>query len=329
MRDAARCLVLIGSIVTGAACSSSPTVLPSPTSPSPTPTPAPTDPTPPPPTFQQLAGFWKGFLKITEATGNAAGETGTTLPFTLRIAGDRQSYTGQFELARYPAQYVNVGVAGGLREDGFAMLSGTTTFGALTVTAADVSELLVKTDDTTGLAGTIRFGQRGPGYNSRFKAQILSASLQPSSSYPGGAMEGHWVGEAIIKACTGYCRVAVGYTREIELVLRQTGNTLSGSGTFGSLSCRGNCWLPLAGSADGHAITSLTGQLRHPFYPDQLGDYLMTLSDFSATVDDLGRMHARFVYSAESKATDPRDYFGRIDVTSRLTLESVWLTREP
>jgi hypothetical protein len=55
----------------------------------------------------------------------------------------------------------------------------------------------------------------------------------------------------------------------------------------------------------------------------------MTLSDFSATADDLGRMRARFIYSVESKAPDPNDYFGRIDVASRLTMESVWLTRRP
>ena len=273
-------------------------------------------------------------MKITEIAGSAPTEVGTTFPFTLRIAGGPQSFTGQFELAQYPALHLSVGVAGALRDDGFAILSGTTTFDALDVTSAEVSELIVKTDDATGLTGTVRFGERhrrssSPFAVSRFAAQIVSASLQPSTAYPGGALEGHWVGEVVLKECTGYCRLTVGYTRRIELILRQSGTTLSGRGTFGSSSCSGDCWLPLAGSADGHAITSLTGQLRHPFYPDQLGDYFMTLSDFSATADDLGRMRARLIYSVETKAQDPNDYFGRIDVASRLTMESVWLTRRP
>ena len=273
-------------------------------------------------------------MKITETAGSAPTEVGTTFPFTLRIAGGPQSYTGQFELAQYPALHLNVGVAGALRDDGFVILSGTTTFDAVDVTSAEVSELIVKTDDTTGLTGTVRFGERhrrsrSPFAVSRFAAQILSASLQPSTAYPGGALEGHWVGEAVIKACTGHCRVATGYTRKIELILRQSGTTLNGRGTFGSSSCSGDCWLPLAGSAEGRAITALTGQLRHTLYPDQLGDHFMTLQDFSATADDLGRMRARFIYSAESKAFDPNDYFGRIDVASRLTMESVWLTRRP
>ena len=326
MRDAIVRLVLVGLIVTGAACSSSPTVLPSPTSPSPAP--APTDPSPAPPTFH-LAGVWTGFMKITEIAGTAPTEVGTIFPFTLRIAGGPQSYTGQFELAQYPAFHLNVGVAGALRDDGFVILSGTTTFDALDVTSAEVSELIVKTDDTTGLTGTVRFGERLRRSSSRFTAQIVSASLQSSTAYPGGALEGHWIGEVVIKECTGYCRLTVGFTRKIELILRQSGTTLSGRGTFGSLSCSGGCWLPLAGSADGHAIASLTGQLRQPFYPDQLGDYFMTLSDFSATADDLGRMRARFIYSVESKAQDPNDYFGRIDVASRLAMETVWLTRQP
>ena len=273
-------------------------------------------------------------MKITEIAGSAPTEVGSTFPFTLRLAGGPQSYTGQFELAQYPALHLNVGVAGALRDDGFAILSGTTLFDAVDVTSAAVSELIVKTDDTTGLTGTVRFEERhrrssSPFAVSRFAAQILSASLQSSTAYPGGALEGHWIGEAVIKACTGYCGVPGAYTRKIELILRQTGTTLSGRGTFGSMSCNGDCWLPLAGTADRHAITSLTGQLRHPFYPDQLGDYFMTLSDFSATVDDLGRMRARLIYSVESKAPDPNDYFGRIDVASRRTMESVWLTRRP
>ena len=330
MNISLRRLAVVGLIVAGAACGSSPTVGPSPTSPSITPTPASSEQPPAAqlPAFPHLAGLWTGFLKITEGPHDAAG---TTLPFTLRIAGDPQGYTGQFELsAAYssPTGHINVGIAGRLREDGFAVLSGSTNVGSLSETAMEVPELIVKTDEVTGLAGTIRFGRWGRRWAERFSATILSASLQPSSAYPGGAIEGHWVGEALITACSGYCNVAVGYTREIELVLRQSGNMLSGSGAFGSLSCGGSCWLPLAGSANGHSIDSLSGRLSHQLYPDQLGDYVMTLSDFSATVDDLGRMQARFVYSAQSKAFNPRDYFGRLDVTSRLNMETVWLTRK-
>jgi hypothetical protein len=327
MSSAALRLLFIIFIAAGAACSSSPTVSPSPISPSPTPTPAPTNLTPAPPSFQ-LAGIWKGFLKITDATDYAASEIGKTLPFTLRLAGGPQSFTGQFEVALYPARYVNVGVAGSLRADGFAMLSGASAISGLEVTVADVSELIVRTDDSSGLTGTIRFGQRGDGYNARLAAQILSASLQPNAAFPGGAVEGHWVGLAIIKACSGYCRVTVGYTRAIELVLRQSGNMLSGTGYFDSFgNCSGPCWLPLTGAASGDSI-NVTGRLTQELRPDWSGDRLMILSDFSATVDDLGRMHAQFVYSSEGQRFqgDPNR---PSPASSRLTMESVWLTRQP
>ncbi|HKY22571.1 MAG TPA: hypothetical protein VJM31_15265 [Vicinamibacterales bacterium] len=326
MRGATVYVAFVSLALIGVACGSSSTNVPSPTSPTLTLNPSPTDSAPALPSFQ-LAGIWTGFLKITEATGSAAYAIGATFPFTLRVAGGPQSYSGQFELARYPAQYVNVGVAGGLRDDGFTMLSGSVTFGAR---HADVSELMVRTDDTTGLNGTIRFGQRGPGFNDRFKAQILSASLQPSSAFPGGAMEGHWVGEALIKACSGLCASRGGSTREVELILKQSGSTLSGHGSVGggNSSCSGPCWLPLAGSADGYAITSLTGRLTRELPADWSGDRLMVLSDFSATVDDLGRMRATFVYSTEGQyfQGDPnRDAPG----ATRLTMETVWLTRTP
>ena len=263
------------------------------------------------------------------ATDYGAGEIGSTLPFTLRIAGGPQSFTGQFEIARYPAQFVNVGVAGGLREDGFAMLSGATTINGLEVTVADVPELIVRTDDASGLAGTIRFGQRGKGYNARFTAQILSASLQPDAAFPGGVLEGHWVGLAIIKTCTGYCNVTVGYTRAIELVLQQSGNMVSGSGYFDRFgNCSGPCWLPLTGAVSGLSISALAGRLTQELSPDWSGDRLMILNDFSATVDDLGRMHAEFVYSSEGQRfqADPNR---PAPAASRLTMESVWLTRQP
>lgn len=328
MRYAAFRLILVSLMVMGAACGSSPTPLPSPTSPSPTPAPVPADPTPPRPTFQHLDGIWKGFLKITATT---EGDLGATLPFTLRISEGPQSYTGQFELqARYTR--VNVGVAGRLRDDGFAVLSGSTTVGTSDTTTTDVPELIVKADDVTGLVGTVQFGWRSGRYIERFNAQILSASLQPDSAYPGGPMEGRWIGLAIIRACSGLCNLlySPGFTREIELVLRQSGSTLTGRGEFGSFGCNAvGCWLPLSGSADGHSITSLTGQLTHELLPDQAGDRVITVSDFSATVDDLGRMHARFAYSAESRQHGPPDPLRLTNGTSRLTMESVWLTREP
>jgi hypothetical protein len=258
------------------------------------------------------------------------------LPFTLRIAGDPQSYTGEFDLEPAylsPVGDFHAGVSGRVREDGFAALSGSTTVGSFNLTATDVPELVVTIDDTTGLAGTVRFGRRGPGFNQRFKAQILSASLQPSSTYPGGVLEGHWIGLAIIKACSGFCPAfsmfGVTSTREIELVLQQSGSTLSGSGNFDSTGCNApGCWLPLAGSADGYAITSLTGRLTNELLPDQAGDRVMIVSDFSATVDDLGRMRAQFVYSSEGEyfRGDPNK---NSPAASRLTIESVWLTREP
>lgn len=331
MHHTALRLVLIGSTVAATACSSSPTILPSPTSPSNTPAAASTEAPATAATFEHLAGIWKGFLKITEST---TWGVGVTVPFTLRIAGDPQSYAGQFDLAsdhRSPAHNINVGLAGRLREDGFVMLSGTSNFGAFTFTSADVSELLVKTDDSSGLAGTIRFGQRGPGFNTRFTAQILSASLQPTSAYPGGVIEGHWIGLAIIRACSGMCGplYAPTWTREIELVLQQSGSALSGRGTFGSNGCHSpGCWLPLVGTADGASITSLTGRREHELLPGQYGDHVMVLSDFSATVDDLGRMRAQFVYSSEGQyiGGDPnRPTPG----ASRLNMESLWLTRQP
>src|SRR5687767_14675452 len=105
-------------------------------------------------------------------------------------------------------------------------------------------------------------------------------------------MEGRWIGVTVIRGCTGLCNIlySPGFTREIELVLRQSGSTLIGRGEFVSFGCNGRgCWLPLSGSANGHAITSLTGQLMHELLPDQAGDRVITISDFSATVDDLGR----------------------------------------
>src|SRR5688572_18577029 len=106
MRYATFRLVLVGLMVMGAACGSSPTTFAPPTSPSPAATPA----------FQHLDGVWRGFLKLTASTEY---DVGTTLPFTLRISGGPQSYAGQFELQ---GGRVNVGISGTLREDGFAVL---------------------------------------------------------------------------------------------------------------------------------------------------------------------------------------------------------------
>jgi hypothetical protein len=264
-------------------------------------------------------------LKITTST---EGDVGATRPFTLRISGGPQSYAGQFEMQ---GQYerVNVGVAGTLRADGFAVLSGSTN---PTLTNANVPELIVKPNDTTGLVGTVQFGWGSGRQTERFSAQILSASVQPSSAYPGGPMEGRWIGLTVIRACSGLCNALYrpGATREIELVLRQSGSTLTGRGEFGSFGCNGRgCWLPVSGSADGHAITSLTGQLTHELLPDQAGDRVITISDFSATVDDLGRMHARFVYSSENYQFGGGDPLRPTKGNSRLEMESVWLRREP
>jgi hypothetical protein len=315
MRYATFRLVLVGLMVMGAACGSSPTTFAPPTSPSPAATPA----------FQHLDGVWRGFLKLTASTEY---DVGTTLPFTLRISGGPQSYAGQFELQ---GGRVNVGISGTLREDGFAVLSGSTTTPTFLSTAAHVSELIVKSDDTTGLVGTVQFGWGSGRFTERLSAQILSASLQQSSAYPGGPIEGRWIGETVIRSCSGLCSSLYrpGGIREIELVLRQSGSTLTGLGEFGSGGCNGDgCWVPLSGSANGPAITSLTGHLTHELLRDQSGDRVITISDFSATVDDLGRMHARYVYSSENRQWLPSNPVLQ-DGTSRLEMESVWLRREP
>ncbi len=314
MRYATFRLLHVVLIVMGAACGSSLTPLPSPTFPGPAAT----------PTFQHLDGVWRGFLKLTASTEY---DVGTTLPFTLRISGGPQSYAGQFELQRQ----VNVGISGTLREDGFAVLSGSTTTPTFLSTAAHVSELIVKPNDATGLEGTVQFGWGSGRFTERLSAQILSASLQPHSAYPGGPMEGRWIGETVIRSCSGLCSSLYrpGGIREIELVLRQSGSTLTGLGEFGSSGCNGDgCWVTLSGSASGPAITSLTGHLTHELLPDQSGDRVITISDFAATVDDLGRMHARYVYSSENRQWLPSNPLLH-DGTSRLEMESVYLRREP
>ena len=320
----------VGLIVAATACGSTPTSSPSPTSPSLTIPSTLTDQAPvTQPAFQQLAGIWKGFLRVTQAT---VGSSGSAIPFTLRISGDAASYAGQFEVLT-DLGLVNVDVSGKDRGDGFAALSGSRTVAAWDITAMDVTEFIVKPDERSGLSGNVRFARRTPIQSAQFSGDILSASLQVDAAYPGGPLEGHWIGQAVIRACTGYCSGAysVNSRRPIELVLKQAGRVLSGDGSFGSDMCglTNGCVLPLNGAAEGNSIVSLSGHATHDLATRFAGDRVMMLSDFSATVDSLGRMHAKFVYASEGRQWAPVGPPKLSNATSRLTLESVWLSREP
>ena len=321
---------LVGFLLSVAACGASPTRENSPTSPNPI---TPTIPTAvldaQPPAFRELAGIWKGFLRVTEAT---IGSSGSALPFTLRISGDPESYAGQFEVTTNYG-LINVDVSGKARGDGFAALSGSRTVAAWDITAMDVTEFIVKPDALSGLSGSVRFARRTPIQFAQFSGEILSASLQLNGAYPGGPLEGHWIGEGIIRGCTGYCSGAysVNSRRPIELVLKQAGSVLSGDGSFGSDMCglTNGCVLPLNGAAEGNSIVSLSGRATHDLAVRFAGDRVMMLSDFSATVDSLGRMQAKFVYASDGRQWAPVGPPKLSNVTSRLVLESVWLSREP
>ena len=254
---------------------------------------------------------------------------GATLPFTLRISGGPQSYAGQFELQ---GQYerVNVGVAGTLREDGFAVLSGSTTPPPFLSTAGMCRNSL--SNRTTRPALSERFNSDGDLEGTRSGSArnclcVGSAELRVSRWSFGGRLDwtdGHQKLQRIMQQLVS----SRGHSRD-RISAAPVRQHADGLGEFGSWGCNGNgCWVPLSGSANGPAITSLTGHLTHELLPNQSGDRVITISDFSATVDDLGRMHARYVYSSENRQWLPSNPLLH-DGTSRLEMESVWLRREP
>jgi hypothetical protein len=280
-----------------------------------------------------LAGIWTGFVRITDANDRPA--VGLTLPFLLRVAGGPQAYSGEIEV-QDATRYINVDVVGAIGDDGFAVLSGSREIGTWNLTAMDVPALVVRTDAVSGLTGTIRFRQRVSDSIVQYSASILSASLRVTGTSAVRPLEGRWTGRAIIRTCTGWCNgiyYAPTNTRPVELVLQQVGDQLSGRASFGTPFCgpAAVCWLPLTGSAAGLSVASLTGEFTNDNVPPGAGgDRVMKLSDFSATIDQLGRMQAQFTYSSvgeqwEINAVPPR----LSQVSSRLALESLWLTREP
>jgi hypothetical protein len=271
-----------------------------------------------------LAGSWAGLLRITDCVHAGGCTPGATYGFVLRVASAGTGYVGAIEIADVSYAGINVDLTGMPQADGSVAFTGSRApsdhpFDDGRV-AVDVTRFVVKVDSLTGLVGSIEY-TKGYFEPYSFAARILSAGVQPLTTTVSRPFEGRWSGMAVIRSCSGYCPLYrdPGDAFALQLVLGQAGDAVNGRGQFSVASC-GGCWLTIGGAVVSSKVS--LSSVRSDA-PPGVNDRTMQLESFSGSRDDLGRIHGRFVYSADSYV-----YVPPFDISYRLECEILWLTRE-
>jgi hypothetical protein len=271
-----------------------------------------------------LAGSWAGLLRITDCVHVGGCSPGATYGFVLRVASAGAGYVGAIEIADVSYAGINVDLMGIPQADGSIAFTGSRApsehpFDDGRV-AVDVTRFVVKANSLTGLVGSIEYTKRYFEPYS-YAATILSAGVQPLTTIGSGPFGGKWSGMAIIRSCSGYCPLYQdpGDVFALQLVLGQAGDAIDGRFQFSVARC-GGCWLNVSGTVTSPVLSLSSARI---IAPAGVNDRTMQLESFSGSLDDLGRIHGRFVYSADSYV-----YVPPFNISYRLECEILWLTRE-
>ena len=245
-------------------------------------------------------------------------ETPRTIPFLLRVAAAGSGFTGDFELHGTTAVDVVMDVTGVMRPDGYVLFTGTRAAIPDDLVRTDLRELLVRTDPLTGLTGHIDLHQAAP-QDATLTGDVTSASFEPFDA-ASPQMSGTWSGEAILRACSGFCPSYRNQTLGISLALGQSGTDLSGQVQL-SIFEPGDDWLSIHGAASGNSLSLSSNRI---VLTSNAGDRARLLAALTGTIDTLGRIAGGFTYAADGRiAIEP------FNVSYRLQCEILWLTRNP
>lgn len=262
-----------------------------------------------------LPGVWTGFLTASDCdfTGCRAPQT---KGFVLRIAANGAGFIGSFELPTSDDRWEFViDLTGAAEGDGSVAFTGALGLRTRTI---EMRRLVVRYDGVNGLSGTIdvrRFFPPGATNNS-IEGTIASAWHQPLST----SVSGDWSGLGVVRTCSGPCRGSIDVNQDVRLTLSLSaaGGAISGEAALTTLTgCGGSCGVPVTGTAG--ADVSFSSQL---FAPPSSPDEARQIESFTASMDALGRLHGRFLFT----------FVDRIAIAPflnayRIEGETLWLTR--
>jgi hypothetical protein len=244
-----------------------------------------------------FSGVWTGEYRITRSTGSRHSdfEIGTMGHFAVRLAQTGDAIVGALEFVEAETW---VDISGTAEKDGTLVLAGTQ--GAVSSNddtgKIEVTRFAIRvTDDQAGLTGVLEYTVR---YSAAYQSMVLSRSTEivravraaPTALVP--TFAGHWLGQWVVRSCSSAgsrsCYpFAPGYTLHFELILTQTGTSVSGTLTLGREQ------IPVTGTAMGCSLT-LEGSAQ-----GASPGSAVRLVAWSSTADRVGRMIGSFNFEEE------------------------------
>ena len=215
--------------------------------------------------------------------------------FAVRFAQSGDTIVGALEFVEAETW---VDISGVAERDGTLVLAGTQ--GAVSnnddIGKIEVIRFAIRvTDDQAGLTGLLEYTVR---YSAAYESMVLSRSTEivraaraaPTALVP--TFAGHWLGQWVVRSCSSagstFCYpFDLGYTLHFELILTQSGTSVSGTLSLAREQ------IPVTGTALGSTLT-LEGSAQ-----GASPGSAVRLVAWSSTADKVGRMTGSFSFEEE------------------------------
>lgn len=285
---------------------------------------APTTPAAAPINPLSQGGTWTVFLTIDSCVSTRTEcptfATGEMIEVTIRSAPMGQTLAGVFTSRTVWISDIPVLLDGQLQPDGGARYGGS--YQSESVSGSfrklEVTELLVRPDDRSGLGGTLIVVQTTSSEVRTIRATVRSAARQPFAE-TSRTFQGVFEGFGTLRSCDGTCPSRTPGSRvAISLHLTQTGSAVSG--TFGSMI--------VGGSTTGSTLT-VTGERRASVDQSGLGTTLSRIESLSGAIDSLGRLTGTLrLYNEGMYDSQPGAVTVATPYTERLAIELSAVVRQ-